>query len=154
MNTVIEKHTSGRGRWFLLLHAALLLFSCTGVLSKSAAARPFLSLPFILFYGGMFVVLGIYAVLWQQVLKHLPVTLAYTNKAVTVVWGMLFGMLVFREHISSRQLIGAAVVIAGCVLYVLSDREVGREGSENGREETAASPADGGEIGSSQEEEI
>ncbi len=131
MNTDIEKHTSGRGRWFLLLHAALLLFSCTGVLSKSAAARPFLSLPFILFYGGMFVVLGIYAVLWQQVLKHLPVTLAYTNKAVTVVWGMLFGMLVFHEHISPRQLFGAVVVISGCVLYVLADREAGGDGGTN-----------------------
>ena len=108
-------------RWLLLLHLALLVYSCSSIFSKNAAGKPFLSLPFLLFYGGMIAVLGVYAVLWQQVLKHLPVTLAYTNKAVTVVWGMLIGYLLFKEQITGRQLAGAVIVIAGCVLYTLAD---------------------------------
>lgn len=122
-STECNNNNSGRARWFLLLHAALLVYSCSGIFSKSAAGQRFMSLPFILFYGGMILVLGIYAVLWQQVLKHLPVTFAYTNKAVTVVWGMLIGMAVFQERISGKQLLGAAVLIVGCILYTLADRD-------------------------------
>ncbi len=122
MRKEINENT-GRGRWFLLLHAALLVYACSGIFSKSAAGQRFLSLPFILLYGGMILVLGVYAVLWQQVLKHMPVTVAYTNKAVTVVWGMLIGMAVFHEHITAKQLAGAGILIVGCVLYALADRD-------------------------------
>ena len=68
---------------FLALHLLLLLFAGTTVLSKLAAGEAFLSLRFCLFFGGEFVLLGIYALGWQQILKRLPLTVAYTNKAVT-----------------------------------------------------------------------
>ena len=111
---------SSRYASYLLLHLALLVYACTSIFSKQAAGCPFLSLPFILFYGGMIAVLGVYAVLWQQVLRQMPVTVAYASKAVTVVWGMLIGSLLFQEKIQGRQLLGAAIVIAGCILYTFA----------------------------------
>ena len=39
----------------------------------------------------MLLALVTYAAGWQQVIKHLPLTTAYANKAVTVVWGILAG---------------------------------------------------------------
>ena len=93
---------------FPALHLLLLLFSLTTVLSKLAAGEDFLSLRFCLFFGGEFVLLGIYALGWQQILKRLPLTLAYTNKAVTLVWSMVFGVLLFHETVSFKQLIGCA----------------------------------------------
>ena len=122
-------------RWFLLLHLALLVYSCSSIFSKNAAGQTFLSIPFLLLYGGMICVLGVYAVLWQQVLKHLPVTMAYTNKAVTVVWGMLIGSLLFHEQITPKQLAGAAVVMTGCVLYSLADRGEGHSSVEGNNAE-------------------
>lgn len=72
---------------------------------------------FIIFYGGMILLLGIYAIFWQQIIKRLPLTLAFANKAVTVIWGMVWGVLIFHEHLSVGKFVGAAVIIAGIVLY-------------------------------------
>ena len=67
--------------------------------------------------------LVVYAFGWQQVIKHLPLTTAYANKAITVVWGILLGFLLFGESITLRQFIGAAVIIVGIVLFVRADNE-------------------------------
>lgn len=124
---------------YILLHAALLIYSTSGLFSKNASRHPFLSLPFILFYGGMIAVLGIYAILWQQVIKRMNVTTAYANKAVTVVWGVVLGILFFQEKISLRQVIACAVIILGTVLYVRADQNEKRreDGGEEGPSEKA-----------------
>ncbi len=110
---------------FLALHLLLLLFAGTTVLSKLAAGEAFLSLRFCLFFGGEFVLLGIYALGWQQILKRLPLTVAYTNKAVTLVWSMVFGVLLFHEQIRLKQVIGCALAVAGVLLFVKADTEEG-----------------------------
>ena len=110
---------------FLALHLLLLLFAETTVLSKLAAGEAFLSLRFCLFFGGEFVLLGIYALGWQQILKRLPLTVAYTNKAVTLVWSMAFGVLLFHEKIQFKQILGCALAVAGVLLFVKADGEEG-----------------------------
>ena len=110
---------------FLALHLLLLLFAGTTVLSKLAAGETFLSLRFCLFFGGEFVLLGIYALGWQQILKRLPLTVAYTNKAVTLVWSMVFGVLLLHEQIRLKQVIGCALAVAGVLLFVKADGEEG-----------------------------
>ena len=110
-------------RVLIALHLLLMFYSCASVLSKLAARESFLSLRWCLCYGGMIAILGIYAVGWQQILKRLPLTVAFANKAVTLVWSMVFGVLIFKESISVRQLIGCALAVAGVVLFVLPDQE-------------------------------
>ena len=101
----------------------LLLFAGTTVLSKLAAGEEFLSLRFCLFFGGEFVLLGLYALGWQQILKRLPLTVAYTNKAVTLVWSLVFGVLLFHESVGVKQLVGCALAVAGVALFVRADAE-------------------------------
>ena len=108
-------------RMYVLLHALMLLFSLSPVCSKLAGRQPFLSLPFFFFYGLVIVILGIYALAWQQVIKRMPLTTAYANKAVTVVWGMVWGMILFGESITPQKVLGAAVIVAGVVLYAFSE---------------------------------
>ena len=108
---------------FIALHLLLLFYSLSSVLSKLAAGQRFLSLPFFLCYGGMFLILVVYAVGWQQILKRLPLTVAFANKAVTLVWSMVFGALLFGERIGLNQLIGCALAVAGVVLFVQPDKE-------------------------------
>ena len=100
-----------------LLHLLLFLYSMCSICSKKASGYDFLSMGFIIFYGGMILLLGIYAIFWQQIIKRLPLTLAFANKAVTVIWGMVWGVLIFHEHLSVGKFVGAAVIIAGIVLY-------------------------------------
>ena len=108
---------------YSLLHLLLMVYSTSGIFSKTAAGAPFLSLKFCLCYGGIIGLLGIYAIGWQQIIKRMPLTTAFANKAVTVVWGMVWGVVFFQETITPGKLIGAALVILGVVLYAGADGE-------------------------------
>ena len=108
---------------FVMLHAILLMYSFCSVFSTLAAGAEFMSFQFILCYGLMMIVLAAYALLWQQVLKRMPLTTAFANKAVTVVWGIIWGFLFFHESITVGKVLGALFVIMGVVLYSYADRE-------------------------------
>lgn len=103
---------------YLILNLIILFYSLGGICSKTASRKQFLSFEFILFYGLVLFILAVYAVLWQQVIKRIPLNIAYANKAVTLVWGMLWGAVVFKEHISLANIIGAVIVLAGVLLMV------------------------------------
>lgn len=115
---------------YLLLHLMLALFSFNGVFSKLAAQYPLLSFKFILFYGCSMMALGAYAIGWQQVIKRLPLTTAYANRAVTVVWGIVWGVLLFHERLNALKVIGALVVLAGVALFARADNRSTQENEE------------------------
>ncbi len=108
---------SQKVKLYFLLHLLLMMFSVMGICSKIAANQEFMSFRFILYYGLMLAILAIYAVAWQQIIKRLPLTTAFANKAVTVVWGMVWGVVAFQEHIAVNQVIGSVIIIAGIILY-------------------------------------
>lgn len=116
-----------RDKPLVLLHLILLIYSFGGILSKRAASQPFLSIQFCLCYGGIIVILGIYALAWQQIIKHIPLTTAFANKAVTVVWGLVWGLLIFHESITPGKLAGAVLVVMGVVLFSTANEEVEKQ---------------------------
>lgn len=105
----------------LALHLILAIYSTSTIFSKLAAKQDFLSLKFCLYYGIIILLLGFYAIGWQQIIKRLPLTTAFANKAVTVVWGIAWGFLFFNEVITPGKIIGAVMVIAGIIIYAMSD---------------------------------
>lgn len=107
---------------FLALHILLAVYSLSGICSKLAAGQPFFSPRFSLYYVLGVAVTGLYAIGWQQIIKHLPLTVAFANKAVTVVWGMLWGALWFQEQITFGKIFGAALVVLGVTLFGCADR--------------------------------
>lgn len=108
-------------KYFIYLHILLVLYSLSAVFSKLASVEPFLSLKFCVFYGLVLFLLALYALCWQQIIKHLPLTVAYANKAITVVWGIIWGLLIFGEKLTPGKVLGAVFVICGIVLYAVSD---------------------------------
>lgn len=100
------------------LQASILLYAFTGYFSKRAAGHPFLSLPFILYYGGMLAILFVYAILWQQFLKRFDLTTCYASRAMSSVYTMLIAYLIFHETITLPMIIGSLVIIAGVFLVV------------------------------------
>ena len=109
--------------WYLLLHLLLAVYSCSGILSKLAAGQAFLSPGFILCYGGTIAILAIYALGWQQIIKRMPLTSAYANRAVSVVWGVIWGIIIFHEKVSPLQVTGCVLVIIGVALFARADAE-------------------------------
>ncbi|WP_419049086.1 transporter [Enorma massiliensis] len=110
-----------RSTVLLALHILLAVYSLSGVLSKLASGLSFSDIGFYLCYCGILALLGIYAIGWQQIIKRLPLTTAYANKAVTVVWGIIWGILFFSEQVNLFKFLGAAVVLAGVALYAVAD---------------------------------
>ena len=106
----------------LSLQLLLAFYSLSSVCSKMAAQEEFLSAKFILYYGAVILFLGIYAVVWQQILKKLPLVMAYMNKAVTVIWGMIWGVVFFGESITFNKIIGCFIIVVG-VCLVVSEKE-------------------------------
>ena len=47
----------------------------------------------------------------------------YANKAVTVIWGMIWGVLFFRERITFSKVLGAVFVMAGIIIFAREEKE-------------------------------
>ena len=111
-------------RDFLLLHLTLFLYAVVSVLGKYAGVNLAIkeTALAILFMGLEFFTLAVYAVLWQQTLKRMPLSFAYSNKGVCTLWSCLFGILFFGENLTLGKAVGILVVLAG-VWLVVSDHE-------------------------------
>ena len=112
---------------FFLLHVLLILYSLGGICSKKAAEESFFSAGFFFYYSLLLIVLVIYAFGWQQIIKVLPLSTAFANKAITVTWGLVWGKLFFNEIITIGKLIGISFIIIGIVLFSYSDKRVENE---------------------------
>ena len=107
----------------IALHVLLAIYSGTDVFSKYAAQAQFFSSPFFICWFVVLVILGIYAIGWQQIIRHMSLSGAFLNKAITIVWGIFWGVLLFNESLTIGKIIGALLIIAGIVLFVLSDKD-------------------------------
>lgn len=107
----------------IILHIILAIYSTSTIFSKLASKQEFLSLKFCIYYALIIILLGLYAIGWQQIIKRLPLTTAFANKAVTVVWGIIWGFLFFREPITLGKIIGALMVVGGIIMYAIADGE-------------------------------
>lgn len=124
---------SSRIKTLFALHILLMVYSTSGILSKLAAGVDFLSWQFVALYGGVIALLGVYAIGWQQILKRMPLTSAFSNKAVTIVWGIIWGMLFFHEPLTAGKAMGALFIIAGVVLFAHADKDDGAVPNAGGR---------------------
>ena len=48
----------------------------------------------------------------------MPLTVAYANRAMSMLWTMVFGYFLFGETIRWNMIAGAAVIAAGILLMV------------------------------------
>ena len=84
----------------ILLHVLFCVYSLSSVLSKVSGSFPILGWQFFFSCGAMIGLLGLYAIGWQQVIKRISLTIACANRTITVVWGVVWGVLIFHETIN------------------------------------------------------
>ena len=102
-----------------LLLICFMIYASTGIFTKYASLYPFLSWQYIFSFLGAIGVMGIYAVLWQQVLKYIELSVAYMFKGTALIFTMLLAYWLFGEPITTNNIIGAAIIIFGIILYNL-----------------------------------
>ena len=100
----------------ILLQMVVVIYSINTVIAKFVSDQPFLSFKFIMLYLLEFAVLGIYAIFWQQMIKRFELSIAYANKAMTVLWSLLWSVLIFRDSVTPAKVVGVLLVIAGTII--------------------------------------
>lgn len=107
----------------ILLEIAFFIYSLSSMFSKNAMySNPTLT-HIIIFYLLSLFMLGIYAIIWQQVLKKLDLSVAFANKGATIIWGIIWGRLIFNEKVTIGMVIGATIVIIGIVIMMNSKED-------------------------------
>ncbi len=94
-----------------------LLYACVTLFTKYASQQEFMSLAYCLGLAGAIVVMGVYAIGWQQILKHVELSTAYMFKGTSLIFIMLLAWMLFGEQITLNNIIGACVIITGIALY-------------------------------------
>ena len=106
----------------LFLHICIFIYTLTTITAKITSRYEFMSFPYIIGYVVMVLILGIYAILWQQAIKPFPAAVSYSNKSFTTIWTLLFSVAIFGEKVTVNNIIGTIFIILG-VFMVAKDVE-------------------------------
>ena len=140
---MLNKFLDKRRNVVLLAVVAVFAESLTSPCLKLGARHPFLSVPYLMWFGLAVCILGFYAVCWQLILEKLPLTTAYLRRGFSYVLIFVWAILIFHEAITWKQVLGICVIIAGMVI------SLSEEGAASGGDAGAAEGA--GDAGAAQE---
>lgn len=102
---------------YLSLLGINLIYAFTSIFTKLASEQAFLSMPYLLWICGAICVMGVYAVLWQQIIKRMELSVAYMFKGTSLIFVLLLSALIFGEAITPQNIVGAMFIIVGIVMY-------------------------------------
>ena len=105
----------------IMLQFSVMVYSLSTVAGNMASKYDFLSPGYILFFGLDFFILGVYAILWQQIIKKFQLSVAYANKAMTLLWSMVWNFMIFSQGITVKKVIGVLVVMAGVIVMNMGE---------------------------------
>lgn len=100
----------------IILQIIIMIYTLATVAAKFAAGQEFLSFGFFVFYGIEILILGIYAIGWQQIIKKFDISIAYANKAMSLLWAIVWAIVFFKENITINNIIGVIIVIIGTII--------------------------------------
>ena len=98
------------------LQAVIIIYTISSIMAKFASANNGEPLRFILFFGLEFVFLGIYALLWQQMIKKFDLSVAYANRSMALLWSMIWAVIFFHDRITVKHIIGVILVMIGTII--------------------------------------
>lgn len=128
MDTTLSKNMKDGFNFknFIFIQISVLIYSFVSVLSKISAinlkSSGIFSIGFMFSVFMMFVFLGIYAILWQKILKTNKLSFAYINKGFVLTWTMLWARLIFGESITAMNLLGIAIITAGILMVTKNEQ--------------------------------
>ena len=111
----------------VLIQAAVIIYTGSGICSKMAGTHKGSiellgrTIPGLSWAGYFWLFLevgclGVYAIVWQQIIKRFDLSIAYANRAFAVCWTFLWGVLLFGEQVRPANFAGIALVLAGILL--------------------------------------
>lgn len=119
MENEVKKKT--KLKEILILQIVIAIYTLSTVFAKFASGQEFMSFKFILYYGLEMLILAVYAVVWQQLIKKFDISVAYANKAMGLLWSIVWAILIFNETITIKNVIGVVIVIIGTIIVNSED---------------------------------
>lgn len=108
-------------KMILALQLVVMIYTLSSVMAKLASGYDALSLPFLFFYGVEILILGIYAIAWQQIIKRCELSVAYANRSMAILWSLIWTVVFFHEVLTVKNIIGVLIVFAGTMIVNQSD---------------------------------
>lgn len=110
---------------FLKIQAANIIFSLSSIVTKYVSViwqrQGILNGKFALGVALYASLLGIYAVLWQFIMKKTELSVAYFCKGTVIFWSLLWSCLFFDEKITLFNLMGTAFIFIGITVVMKSE---------------------------------
>lgn len=103
---------------YVLLYFGFFIYSLVSVFAKFASAQT--DYKMLAFLGCEVMLLGIYAILWQQILKKFSLVVAMSNKGITVILSLIWAAMIFDEQVTVWNIIGSVIIVFG-IWMVSSD---------------------------------
>ena len=113
------KHKNPGFKSYILLYGSFLIYSLSSICAKLASGQE-LPVKVLVFIGLEILCLGIYALVWQQVLKRFSLVTAMASKGIVVIINLIWSVLLFQETITIYNVAGAVIIIGG-IWMVSSD---------------------------------
>lgn len=115
----------------LILQIVVVIYTLSSVVAKFATGKELFSLSFFLFYGLEIVILGVYAILWQQMIKKFDLSVAYANRAMALLWSAIWAVVLFHEKLDGKQIAGILLVVLGTVIINTDNGNKAEDKEEN-----------------------
>ena len=115
-NAIARKNKKSFIKNIIILQVIILIYTLSTVTAKFASQEEFLSFKFIMLYGLEICILGVYAILWQQIIKKFEISVAYANRAMSLLWSIVWAIVFFGEQITLKNVIGVIIVIIGTII--------------------------------------
>ncbi|MGL1890233.1 MAG: EamA family transporter [Spirochaetaceae bacterium] len=108
---------------YVFVLIAVLSQSASLFLGKSAALYGHGIYRYInVFFVGSIVTLGIQAIVWQQALKRIPLSIAYPMMSLVFVVILLLSFLVFKENVTFLQVVGTFLILVGTIVMNIGSK--------------------------------
>lgn len=125
----------GKIKNIIILQLIVIIYTFNSIIAKFSAGQEFLSFKFILFYAAEIMVLGVYALLWQQMIKKFDLSVAYANRAMALLWSGLWAVIIFHDKFTWNNILGIILVIVGTIVV---NMDVMSEGVTDSKTEVAS----------------
>lgn len=117
-----EKKNPPKFNWkqIAALQLVVFVYSFISMLSKCVSMQikdhGLFSIQVIGGLAGFFCALAVYAFFWQKILKKVDLSIAYANKAVGLLWTLVWAALLFGETVTIKNIVGLLVICIGVMM--------------------------------------
>lgn len=104
-------------RQVIALLLVFLLYSFEPIAAKYTSQQEWGTMAFWLGLGAVFGILGLYAIFWQQLLKQIPLSIAYMFRGSTLIFVLILSVVLLGDTITIYNGLGALMIVTGITIY-------------------------------------